>query len=159
LDREVDRFANRETTVRRQSVAQCVPFEQLRDDVGSPICRSYVVDRENIGVVERRYRARFLLEPAKMIGIGRKSGRQDVDGYVARESRVVGAIDLPHASNAERTLNFISAEANTGLERHTRFADYLRVDRPTTGLNNARSTAFAMASYPASFMCRLSPGL
>jgi hypothetical protein len=42
-----------------------------------------VVDGENVGVIERGGRSRFLLEAVEAFRIGRERGRQNFDGHVA----------------------------------------------------------------------------
>jgi hypothetical protein len=52
-------------------------------------------------MVQRRCSARFLLEPLQAFTIGRKRRRQDLDGHVAPQPGVAGAIDLAHPAGAD----------------------------------------------------------
>ena len=53
-------------------------------------------------MVQRRRSARFLLEPLQAFTIGRKRRRQDLDGHVAPQPGVAGAIDLAHPAGADK---------------------------------------------------------
>jgi hypothetical protein len=63
---------------------------------------SDVVDGENVRVIQRRGRARFLFKPSRAIGIGHDVGGQDFDGDIASESRIVRAVDLAHTSSTDK---------------------------------------------------------
>ena len=58
-----------------QPLAQRLALEQLRDDVRRAVVRADVVDREDVRMVQRRGRARFLLEAAQPIGVRRETLR------------------------------------------------------------------------------------
>ena len=78
-------------------------------------------------MVQRRGRARFLLEALQPFGVGRQAGGQDLDRYLASEPRVARAIDLPHPAGAERGDDFVGAEASARLQgQRSRFWDYTR---------------------------------
>jgi hypothetical protein len=49
-----------------------------------------------------RHRPRLALEPLGRAGIGREVRKEDLDGGVAREALVVGAMDRRHATRSER---------------------------------------------------------
>jgi hypothetical protein len=67
-------------------------------------------------MVERRGRARFLLEPAQPVLIVGKRRRQNLDGDFAIEPAVTGAVDLADPARAERLKDSIRADelANHG---------------------------------------------
>jgi hypothetical protein len=54
-----------------------------------------------VRVIERRERARFVLELATAVLIREALRRQHLDGHIATETRIPGAIDLAHASGAQ----------------------------------------------------------
>ena len=66
----VDRLARHQGAVAEQ-VAQRLALQQLADDVGGAVVRAGVVDGEDVGVVQRRGGAGFLVEAAQAIGVGR----------------------------------------------------------------------------------------
>ena len=59
-----------------------------------PSASSTDLDRDDVGVAQCRHGARFLFEAAEPLGVGTKSGGQDLDGDVAAQARVVGSIHL-----------------------------------------------------------------
>ena len=95
-------------------------FEQLRHNVGRTLVLADVVNGENVGMVQRRRGAGFLLEPLEALGVCRQGGRQHLDGHVATQARIARSIHFTHAARAERGEHFIGAEPSTGTERHFR---------------------------------------
>ena len=57
--------------------------------------------------------ARFAVEASQAVGVRCEDARQDLDGHVAPEFRVAGAIDLAHAASADSGLHLIHTEAPT----------------------------------------------
>ena len=74
--------------------------------------RADVVDGEDVRVVQRTGRARFLFEarPARAVYL---RARQDLDRHLARHrrARVLRAIHLAHPARAEQRDNFVVTEA------------------------------------------------
>ena len=68
--------------------AQRAAFEQLHDRVGHTVGTAEIVDGEDTGMREGGNRARFTLESAQPIGVGRKRLGQDLDGHVAIETGI-----------------------------------------------------------------------
>ena len=78
-------------------------------------------------MIERAKRARFLLEPQKPFRIMTVRGGQQLDGHVAMESIISCAIDLAHATCAEKRNHFVRAESGACSNRHEgAAADYRR---------------------------------
>ena len=75
-----------------------------------------VIHRQDVGMVQRGGRARFLFEPMQAIRVSTEGGRHDFDGHVAREARVVSFVDLAHAAGPEGGENFIRAESGAGCK-------------------------------------------
>ncbi len=69
----------------------------LHRDVGDPALRPDVVDRDDVGVIERRGRPRLLLETLQPLRVRRQLRRQHLDRDLAREPRVPRPVDLPHS--------------------------------------------------------------
>ncbi len=57
--------------------------------------------------------------PPERVGLGRQLLRQDLDGDVAIEARVVGLIDLPHTALPEEGGHVIVPETVTDVQRHS----------------------------------------
>ena len=113
----LDRPARRQRAA-PQRLAQGFALEQLRDDVRRLALDVHVVDRDDVGMAERRGGPRLLLEAAEPIGPGGDRRRQHLDGDVAAEPGVARAEHLAHASGADRRDDLVRAEARAGGHRH-----------------------------------------
>ena len=60
-----------------------------------------VVDRADVGMIQRGRRARFALEALERAGLQRHVFRQELEGDRAIEPRVLGLVDDAHAAAAE----------------------------------------------------------
>ena len=76
------------------------------------IVRGDVVEVADVGVVQRRDRARLAREPLGELGV------RDLDRDVAIQARIAGAIHLAHAARADQRLNFVGTESVAGSKRH-----------------------------------------
>src|SRR5258706_11634009 len=61
-------------------------------------------------MVERRYGAGLSLKSSQALGIAGHVLRQDLEGHVAAELAVGGAIHLPHSACANRSVNAVVRE-------------------------------------------------
>ena len=73
---------------------------------------AHVIERANMGMIQRRNRAGFALEAVAVFAV------QGLDGDGATQARVGGRIDLAHAAHAKYRNDFIGAEFGPGLEAH-----------------------------------------
>jgi hypothetical protein len=71
LDSDVEKPLRRQRLGRGNEVAKRLPFDQLHGDVERPVHGADVVDRQDVGVVQGRGRAGFLLEALAPLGIRR----------------------------------------------------------------------------------------
>src|SRR5947208_2434534 len=114
-----------------------------------------VVNHENVGMIERRYGARFLFETLKAIAVSGELGGQDFDRHVAPQPRVAGAKDFTHSTGAERRQDLVGAEPGAWVhagecwQRTAAFAISARLDRSATGPQVL--FAFASASPDAEY--------
>ena len=106
----LDRLAGGEP-LRVQPLAKSRPFQELGDQVRCALVHADVVQREHAGMVQRRGRARFLLEPAQQVLVGRERRRQDLDGDRAYEPGILGAIDTAHAALADKPGYIVAPDA------------------------------------------------
>jgi hypothetical protein len=74
-----------------------------------------VVERADI---QARYRARFALAAVSQRHVVGQMCRHYLDGDDAIESRIPGAVDLPHPADAERGEDLVRAEMGSGLYGH-----------------------------------------
>ena len=105
---------------RDNRAAQRLAVEQLGDHVRLPVGGADVVDRDDVGIVERRGGARLLLEAVQPVGVGGEVGRQHLDGDVAVEAVVAGAIDLAHPAGAQQADDLVRSEGGSRCEVHAR---------------------------------------
>src|SRR5215510_8586969 len=77
-----------------------------------------VVNRSDIGMVQRCENFSFSLEPAHAIGIPRELIRQNFDCDVTLEFCIARAIHLAHAALAQKSSNFKRAKSCTYIYRH-----------------------------------------
>ena len=77
-----------------------------------------VVDRENIGMIERARGARFLLESPQPVGIAGEIGGQNLDGNFAAQSRIFRAVHFTHAARAQRRDDLVGPEFCARSQSH-----------------------------------------
>ncbi len=77
-----------------------------------------VIQRADVGMIERRNGACFELEALAQFRIGRQLTRQHFDRDQAIEAGIPGAIDFTHPTRAERIENLVRAKASTGHHAH-----------------------------------------
>src|SRR5262245_16828887 len=76
------------------------------------------MDRDDVRMVERGDGARLARETGKAFGVLRDVVRKDLQGHVAGQARIVGAIHRAHATSAECAADLVHAESRTGHEGH-----------------------------------------
>ena len=109
--------ANREGPL-AQPLAQRPALEQLGDDVGRAAVFADVEDGEDVGVIERSRGARFLLESLETVAVLRKRRRQHLDGDVAAEPRVAGAVHLAHRPRPQQGNDLVGTESGAWSKSH-----------------------------------------
>ena len=104
----------------RDQGRQVIAAHQLHDEIGRACRRARVVDVRDVGMIERGQRLGLALEPGEPVGISGKGLRQDLQRHIAIQLRVVGAIDLAHATRAEPLHNLVGIETGASRNRHAR---------------------------------------
>jgi hypothetical protein len=69
-------------------------------------------------MVERGSRLRLLYESPATALVGDAMRGQHLDGHLAPEPRIAGAIDLAHAPGANQAEDLVGAEPRTWLQGH-----------------------------------------
>ena len=113
LRRDVEQLAGRNGLAGEQGTERFA-LDEFADDVLLAGLDAKVVDGDDVGVVERGDGAGLALEAAAVIGAGGACPREDLDGDVAIEPGVAGAVDLAHAADPESGLDLVVAEAEIG---------------------------------------------
>ena len=112
LDADVERAARRETPV-LDELAERLAFDQLHRDEEVSVGGPDVVHGDDVRVIERRGRARLLLEAGAPLGVLGKSRREDLDRHLAAETGIARLVDFSHASGAERSNDFVGSESRS----------------------------------------------
>src|SRR5439155_5172883 len=86
---------------RERVLAERLPPHRLYRDVPDAVHRADLVDREDVGMVQGRRRARFLLEAREPIRVLRRRAAENLDRDRAAQGKVAGAVHLTHAARAQ----------------------------------------------------------
>ena len=97
LGPDLDRLAHRKRAP-VQGFTKRLAFQHLHHQVRSAVLHTDVMNGQNIGMVQGRDAARFLLEAAHPAGIGSDSLREDFDGDGAVQAAIASAIYLAHSA-------------------------------------------------------------
>src|SRR6202162_6677033 len=79
-----------------------------------------LIDRDDVGVIERGSGARLLFETREPVAIRSECLRQQLDRHLATEPRVARFPDLSHPARAARGENLVRTNPRTGGHRHSR---------------------------------------
>ncbi len=95
----------------RQLLPQGDAIDKLGDDVVRPFQLAHFVNRQNVRMVERRGRARLLLETAQRTGAVNQSRRQRLQRHFARERGIFREVHPAHSAGAQRREDPVMAHA------------------------------------------------
>ncbi len=101
-----------------QTLGERLTLEQLHDEEIDLLVRADVVQRADVGMVQQGYGARFRDQPIPRVRILGDAGGDDLDGHRSVETRIAGAIHLPHAALAKRCQDLVRSEARSSQDRH-----------------------------------------
>src|SRR5688500_4164666 len=73
---------------------------------------------QNIGMIQRTCRTRFLLESLEPSRINRKAGRKNFDGDITTKLHIASLIHLTHSTRANFRADFVTTEFCAGGECH-----------------------------------------
>ena len=93
---------------------QGLAFDQLQNQELRRADFFEAVDRGNLRVVERGKDVRFPPKARDPLRVGGHALRQGLDGDVAREARIAGAIHLAHPTRPERGDDLVRSDRGTG---------------------------------------------
>jgi hypothetical protein len=117
LHRDVEQPPRRQRPGREQ-LAQARTVDELHRDVGGAVRGADLVDRDDVGMVERGGGARLGLEAPQALGVVGERRRQHLDRDVASETRILRAVDLAHPAGAELTVDLVRPELGARGEGH-----------------------------------------
>ena len=91
-------------------------LQELQHNIGRGAFLTDVVDGNDIGVGEGGDGARLVKETCHRLRIRCQCRRQDFDGDVATEPRIMSTVNLAHSAGAEHADDFVATEVSTGLQ-------------------------------------------
>lgn len=74
--------------------------QQFGNDIGRALVHAYVVNGNDVGMIQQGGRAGFQFEPAQTVAVLRHRWFQYFNGDVAPQAVIGGAINLAHSSGA-----------------------------------------------------------
>ncbi len=96
---------------RAMCVREVLALDELHHERADAVRLLDAVDGGDVRMIERGERLGLAREPGEALGVGGDGGGQDLDGDVAIELGVAGAIDLAHSAFAKLRDDAIRAEA------------------------------------------------
>src|SRR5712691_3926853 len=143
-----------------EAVGQGFPFQELHDEVIRSVLMADVVEGADVRVRDARDHSRLAVETLADLGVRGKMGRKDFDRHDAVEARVLGSIDLSHASCTDRRQDLVGPEPRTLGQCHRMAAILTRAPealwlgseaalRATTSSSLPRAPSSQRASSPA----------
>ncbi len=93
-----------------EAIGERLALEIFHDQEVHAVLRADVVQRADVGMIQRRNRAGLALHALFQFGVGGKMIGENLDGDVASEAGVAGAVHLAHSTRTEGRLNFVGAE-------------------------------------------------
>ena len=103
-----------------QHVAQRLTAEQFHHGVRRAAIDAEIEDAQDVRMREGCDRLRFALETCERHRIGSQRLRHDLDGDVAIQFRVAGAVNLAHPTSTDGAQNLVATDASPASQRHRR---------------------------------------
>jgi hypothetical protein len=101
-----------------EAVAQRLSLEQLGDEVGRTLVLAEVVDRDEVGMVQRARKARLLLEAAHQLGVAREHLVDHLERDLPAEPAVACPVDLRHPAGAQGRQHLVGSDLESRTEAH-----------------------------------------
>jgi hypothetical protein len=76
------------------------------------------IDGRDVGVIEGGEKFGFAAETGEAIVVDGDRSGENLQGYLAAEFAVEGAVDFAHSADAEQGIHFMDANFRTGCEGH-----------------------------------------
>ena len=91
--------------------------DELRDHVRAVLVFADVVDRQDVGMVQRGGRLRLRDEPLQPVAVLERLRRKHLDGDLPAEARIARAIHLAHSAGAEMPQDLVGPYAGAHEEK------------------------------------------
>jgi hypothetical protein len=115
LSRDGHRFLQSHRSL-RDPIGERQPIDKLQNERARTAGVFDAVNMRDMGMIERGEHFRLTLKPRQAIAIGREGLREDLQGDVALETSIAGAVDLTHAPSPKRRKDVVRAELSAGGE-------------------------------------------
>ena len=109
----------------REMIRQQLAVDQLEHEIPRAVRFLEAVDGGDVRMIQRREDLRLAFEAREAIGVFRERFGKNLERDRASEFEIPGAIDLAHASGAERRDDFVRAETVARGKGHPK-ADAIR---------------------------------
>src|SRR5262249_38981847 len=106
------------------TLGECVAFDEFEDEKAGVVSFLEVVNRRDVGMIQRREHFCLALKPAHTICVSRELFGQDFDSDFAFQLEITCAIYLAHAAFAEQRNYFVGAELSANGQGHDFAKDY-----------------------------------
>src|SRR5262249_11876216 len=116
--RDLDKLQRFERSAPKAIVERLALEQFHHDELAERPVLADIVNRADVGMVERRDGTCLALEALECVGVRVEVLRERFQRDDPAEARVSRAIHLAHAARSERADDFIGADTNAGRERH-----------------------------------------
>ena len=100
----------------RDAISKRRPVDELHDEGRCPRRIIEAVNLGDVRMIQRREDLRFTLEAGEAVMVGGDVRRQHLNGHIAVQAAIAGAVHLPHAAAANERDDVVGAEASAGTE-------------------------------------------
>ena len=125
---DVEDLAKRQRSA-LETLAHGFAFDEFRDQESCGVVIADLVDRQDVGMIERRCGPGLVKKAAEAFRIGAELAAQDLERHRPPERGIERLVDLAHATAAEETLHLIAADGGPRAQRHRRLRLYRREGR------------------------------
>jgi hypothetical protein len=108
LHAEVDDRRNRRAAARQRG--ERLPLDEFHRQEAATLELPYLVDGDDVRMVEGRGRAGLLLEPAGDVGASGERWAQELDRHLSSQPRILREVHLAHAPAAEQADDVVDAD-------------------------------------------------
>ena len=115
LDHEVESVRGWQRTG-AHARAQRLAVDEFRRDEMPAICFADVVNRDDVGMVERRHAPRFPLKAPQTVFVLSEPRRDDLERELAAKPQILGEVHLAHSTSSKAGYDAIMGNDSTGLQ-------------------------------------------
>ena len=125
LDADVEDFAKGQRAA-LETLAHGFAFDELRHQESRAVVIADLVDRQDVGMIERRGGTGLMKKAAEAFRIAAQLTPQDLERHRPSERGIERLVDVAHAAAAEQALNLVAADGRSRIQRHRRLRLYRR---------------------------------